>query len=62
VYLQSEFQDSQGHTEKPCLEKPNQNKQSIKQTKKQSQTDYVCSETFLLQKENKMPGGSGACF
>jgi hypothetical protein len=22
--LQSEFQDSQGYTEKPCLEKPNQ--------------------------------------
>ena len=24
--LQSEFQDSQGYTEKPCLEKPNQTK------------------------------------
>jgi hypothetical protein len=34
--LQSEFQDSQGYTEKPCLKKPtNQpNKQTNKQTKK----------------------------
>jgi hypothetical protein len=24
--LQSEFQDSQGYTEKPCLKKPNQTK------------------------------------
>jgi hypothetical protein len=31
--LQSEFQDSQGYTEKPCLEKPNQNKTKQK-TKK----------------------------
>jgi hypothetical protein len=30
--LQSEFQDSQGYTEKPCLEKTNNNK--TKQTKK----------------------------
>jgi hypothetical protein len=35
--LQSEFQDSQGYTEKPCLEKtknqkPNQTKQTIKKT------------------------------
>jgi hypothetical protein len=30
--LQSEFQDSQGYTEKPCLKKPKQNKN--KQTKK----------------------------
>jgi hypothetical protein len=31
--LQSEFQDSQGYTEKPCLEKPKQ-KQKQKQNKK----------------------------
>jgi hypothetical protein len=33
--LQSEFQDSQGYTEKPCLEKPkpNQNKQTKNKTK-----------------------------
>jgi hypothetical protein len=31
--LQSEFQDSQGYTEKPCLEKP-KNKTKNKQTKK----------------------------
>jgi hypothetical protein len=29
--LQSEFQDSQGYTEKPCLEKQNKNKQTNKQ-------------------------------
>jgi hypothetical protein len=27
--LQSEFQDSQGYTKKPCLEKPNQNKTKV---------------------------------
>ena len=30
--LQSEFQDSQGYTEKPCLKKTKQNKQTNKQT------------------------------
>jgi hypothetical protein len=29
-----EFQDSQGYTEKPCLEKTKQNKQTNKQTNK----------------------------
>jgi hypothetical protein len=29
--LQSEFQDSQGYTEKPCLKKPKTNKQTNKQ-------------------------------
>jgi hypothetical protein len=33
--LQSEFQDSQGYTEKPCLEKNPQNKTKQKQTRKQ---------------------------
>jgi hypothetical protein len=31
--LQSEFQDSQGYTEKPCLEKTKKNKQTNKQNK-----------------------------
>jgi hypothetical protein len=31
--LQSEFQDSQGYTEKPCLEKTNKQKHKNKQTK-----------------------------
>jgi hypothetical protein len=37
--LQSEFQDSQGYTEKHCLEKPKpkQTKQTNKQTNKQKQ-------------------------
>ena len=30
--LQSEFQDSQGYTEKPCLKKPKQQQQTNKQT------------------------------
>jgi hypothetical protein len=32
--LQSEFQDSQSYTEKPCLEKQNKNKNKTKQNKK----------------------------
>jgi hypothetical protein len=36
--LQSEFQDSQGYTEKPCLEKTNkQAKKQKKKTKKKSE-------------------------
>ena len=31
--LQSEFQDSQGYTKKPCLEKNKTNKQTTKQNK-----------------------------
>jgi hypothetical protein len=31
--LQSEFQDSQGYTEKPCLKKPKQSKTKTKQNK-----------------------------
>jgi hypothetical protein len=31
--LQSEFQDSQGYTEKPCLKTPKTNKQTNKQIK-----------------------------
>jgi hypothetical protein len=32
--LQSEFQDSQGYAEKPCLEKQNKTKQKTKQNNK----------------------------
>ena len=32
--LQGEFQDSQGYTEKPCLEKQKTNKQTNKTTRK----------------------------
>jgi hypothetical protein len=35
--LQSEFQDSQGYTEKPCLDKPKTNKQKI-----------MCMSVFFL--------------
>jgi hypothetical protein len=33
--LHSEFQDSQGYTENPCLEKTKQNKQTNKKTQQQ---------------------------
>jgi hypothetical protein len=35
--LQSEFQDRQGYTEKPCVKKPNQTKPNQKQKQKQKQ-------------------------
>jgi hypothetical protein len=37
VYNVSEFQDSQGYTEKPCLNKRQTNKQTNKQKHKQKQ-------------------------
>jgi hypothetical protein len=36
--LQSEFQDSQGYTEKPCLEKQNKTKQNKTKQKKACRT------------------------
>jgi hypothetical protein len=36
--LQSEFQDSQGYTEKPCLEKQNKTKQNKTKQNKNSAT------------------------
>jgi hypothetical protein len=35
--LQSEFQDSQGYTEKPCVEKPKPKPKNKKQNKKPKQ-------------------------
>jgi hypothetical protein len=40
---QSEFQESQGYTEKPCLET---NKQTYKQTNKQTKKNYL---KYLMQ-------------
>jgi hypothetical protein len=31
LVLQSEFQDSQGYTEKPCLEKPKEEKEKVRE-------------------------------
>jgi hypothetical protein len=45
--LQSEFQDSQGYTEKPCLEKQNKTKTKNKKTKKQRPLDARASEIHL---------------
>jgi hypothetical protein len=41
--LQSEFQDSQGYTEKPCLEKQNKTKQNKKQTTTTKKTHSHCT-------------------
>jgi hypothetical protein len=41
--LQSEFQDSQGYTEKPCLEKQNKTKQNkTKQNKTKQELPWSC--------------------
>ena len=42
--LQSEFQDSQGYTEKPCLEKPKTKKQTNKQTKDGAKTEEMADQ------------------
>jgi hypothetical protein len=47
--LQSEFQDSQGYTDKPCLEKPNQTKQN----KKTKQTNKKKNKKKKRKKKEK---------
>jgi hypothetical protein len=49
--LQSEFQDSQGYTEKPCLKKTktktkNEKKQTSKQTKKETKELLSLEDTI----------------
>jgi hypothetical protein len=51
--LQSEFQDSQGYTEKPCLEKPKKKKQKQKQKQKQK------TKTKKTLKKNNNKEGLG---
>jgi hypothetical protein len=48
--LQSEFQDSQGYTEKPCFEKPTNQptKQPNKQTKTKKQKNIKISPLFII--------------
>jgi hypothetical protein len=41
--LQSEFQDSQGYTEKPCLKKSKQNKQTNKNPKNPKTQERSCA-------------------
>jgi hypothetical protein len=43
--LQSEFQDSQGYTEKPCLGKTKQNKQTKKFTCKRKRLCVLYSDS-----------------
>jgi hypothetical protein len=40
--LQSEFRDSQGYTEKPCLEKQTKTKKTKKQKQKKSEGGLRC--------------------
>jgi hypothetical protein len=43
LVYKSEFQDSQGYTEKPCLEKPkNKNKQTNKKEEKKRRA-FICA-------------------
>jgi hypothetical protein len=44
--LQSEFQDSHGYTEKPCLEKPKKKKK--KKRKKEKWVPHVLSHLWFL--------------
>jgi hypothetical protein len=46
--LQSEFQDSQGYTEKPCLKKTKQNKTNKKKTTTKKGACAPIEHTFLL--------------
>jgi hypothetical protein len=49
--LQSEFQDSQRYTEKPCLKtKQNKNKNKKQQTNKQKQTNKIVDIQPVLKK------------
>jgi hypothetical protein len=49
--LQSEFQDSQGYTEKPCLEKPKEKQTQPKKPKNSPQISqqfsFTCKEISL---------------
>jgi hypothetical protein len=55
--LQSEFLDSQGYTEKPCLEKTNKTKQTNKQTNKQAnQKKKVCATIPLIPDDLELRG------
>ena len=42
--LQSEFQFSQGYTEKPCLEKPKKNQTKKRKKKKKKEKYYFASK------------------
>jgi hypothetical protein len=62
--LQSEFQDSQGYTEKPCLKKPNQRKKRERKKTKQNKkygrekkikatTVSACTQLSTMKTMNK---------
>jgi hypothetical protein len=41
--LQTEFQDSQGYTEKPCLEEANKTKQNKTKQNKTKTAESICN-------------------
>jgi hypothetical protein len=55
--LQTEFQDSQGYTEKPCLEKPkpNQNKTKKQKAKSSNVSESPFSQQFHHSSDDNLP-------
>jgi hypothetical protein len=51
--IQSEFQDSQGYTEKPCLEKKKQKKNKKKKNKKKKKRKEKKKENKRKEKKEK---------
>jgi hypothetical protein len=49
--LQSEFQDSQGYTEKPCLEKENKTKQKKRFSQLSSRQEHGSAQAGMVQEE-----------
>jgi hypothetical protein len=45
--LQSELQDSQGYTEKPCLEKPKKKQNKTKQKQKKKKGNFCLCVLYL---------------
>jgi hypothetical protein len=58
--LQSEFQDSQGYTEKPCLEKTKQ-KQKGRQEGKQAEQDKTTQRTRIETAKRQLNEYSKGC-
>jgi hypothetical protein len=49
VSLQSEFQDSQGYTEKPCLEPPPHTQQKKKEKRKKSNALFISQHALSIK-------------
>jgi hypothetical protein len=55
--LQSEFQDSQGYTEKPCLEKPKKKKKKKRMEKQTEAVLVECRETNKPRESLQLTNG-----